>query len=65
MIAVVIEHATTADMDDGQPLPPFIEDGVIWHVARRSNNKTVWRRISLKDESVLLAVRRADSGDRS
>jgi hypothetical protein len=58
-----IEHAVTADMNDGQPLPPFIENGVIWYAIQRSNNKTTWRRISLKNEIALLpAVRRTDPG---
>jgi hypothetical protein len=34
-------------MADGQPLPPFVEDGVVWHVVQRSNGRTTWRRISL------------------
>jgi hypothetical protein len=47
--ALRIEHATTSDMPDGQALPPYIEDGVIWHVIDRypENNTTRWRRISL------------------
>jgi hypothetical protein len=43
-----VEHAVTADMDDGQALPPFW-DGNAWHVVRRfPNQKTLWRRISLQ-----------------
>jgi hypothetical protein len=42
-----IEHAVTADMADGQPLPPLIEDGVAWHVVRRANGRTTWRRLLL------------------
>jgi hypothetical protein len=34
-------------MDDGQPLPPLIEDGVAWHVVRRADARTLWRRLSL------------------
>jgi hypothetical protein len=45
--ALYVEHCMTADMVDGQPLPPLIEDGVVWHVVRRSNRRTTWRRISL------------------
>jgi hypothetical protein len=44
--ALCIEHAVTANMDDGQQLPPFIEDNVVWHVVRRlPNGRTLWRRI--------------------
>jgi hypothetical protein len=32
---IVIEHAITADMDNGRPLPPLIVDGVVWRVVRR------------------------------
>jgi len=43
-----IEHTTTADMEDGQALPPFW-DGNAWHVVRRfPNQQTLWRRISLQ-----------------
>jgi hypothetical protein len=34
-VNVVIEHAITADMDNGRPLPPLIVDGVVWRVVRR------------------------------
>jgi hypothetical protein len=42
-----VEYADTADMDDGQPLPPFIDDGVVWRVVRRMAGRTLWRRILL------------------
>ena len=42
-----IEYCVTSDMPDGQALPPFIEDGVVWHVVRRANGRTTWRRIQL------------------
>jgi hypothetical protein len=46
--ALRIEHAVTADMPDGQPLPPFIEGNVVSHVVRRlPNARTLWRRIAL------------------
>lgn len=45
---LAIEHAVTADMDDGQPLPPFIEDGYVWHVVRRAGGRTLWRCLFLK-----------------
>jgi hypothetical protein len=43
--ALIIEHLITCDMDDGQPLPPLIEDGLAWHVVRRAAGCTLWRRI--------------------
>ena len=46
---LVIEHVTTADMQDGQPLPPFIDRGVIWHGVRRAGGRTLWRRILLAE----------------
>ena len=53
-----IEHAVTADIADGQPLPPFIEDDVIWHVVRRADGPTLWRRISLTNQLTLRSVLR-------
>jgi hypothetical protein len=50
--ALCIEHAVTADMANGQPLPPYIEDGVVWHVVRRANGRTTWRRIFLSPSPV-------------
>ena len=44
----VIEHSVTADMPDGQSLPPFIEDGVVWRVVHRDDGRTLWRRISIQ-----------------
>jgi hypothetical protein len=41
----VVEYATPADMSDGQPLPPLIENVVVWHITRRSDGHTRWRRI--------------------
>jgi hypothetical protein len=45
--ALCIEHCVTADMADGQPLPPRIEDGVVWHVVHRADGCTTWRRLFL------------------
>jgi hypothetical protein len=45
--ALTIEHLITSDMDDGQPLPPLIEDGLVWHVVRRAAGSTLWRQIFL------------------
>jgi hypothetical protein len=47
-VNLAIAHSTTANMDDGQSLPPLIEDGVVWHVVRCSHNKTLWRRVFLQ-----------------
>jgi hypothetical protein len=46
--AFVIAYAVTSDMDDGQPLPPLIEDGTVWHVVRRRSGRTLWRSLYLK-----------------
>jgi hypothetical protein len=45
-----IEHVVTSDMPDGQALPPFIEDGVVWHIVHRSpeHKTTLWRRITVQ-----------------
>ena len=32
---LIIAHLVTADMDDGQPLPPFYERDAVWCVVRR------------------------------
>jgi hypothetical protein len=37
-------YAITADMPDGQPLPPFIENGIPWRVVQRGNGRTLWQR---------------------
>jgi hypothetical protein len=47
-IALTIEYEITCDMVDGQPLPPYVDDGVVWRVVRRlPDNRTRWRRIRL------------------
>ena len=51
-IYLIIEHLITADMDDGQPLPPLIEDGIIWCVVCRASSRTLWRRIFIANSSV-------------
>jgi hypothetical protein len=48
MPTLVIEHSVTADMPNGQSLPPFIEDGVVWCVVHRDDGRTLWRRISIQ-----------------
>ena len=48
LFKIAIDRVSTTDMDDGQPLPPFMEDGVVWCVVRRQHGRTLWRRIFLK-----------------
>ena len=49
-VGLIIEHATTVDLADGQPLPPLIFDGVVWRVVRRlAGARTLWRGISLAE----------------
>ena len=48
-IFLIIELIDTADMPDGQPLPPCINDDVVWHVVDRADARTRWRRISLAE----------------
>jgi hypothetical protein len=48
-VMLAIEHVVTADMADGQPLPPYIDAGVVWHAVRRQPaGTTLWRRIALQ-----------------
>jgi hypothetical protein len=52
--SVIIEYVDTADMADGQPLPPYIDDGVVWRMVRRlPDSRTRWRRIRLSTQSSL------------
>ena len=44
---ILIEHQTTADMAEGQPLPPLIENGRPWHLVRRTGSHSLWRRLFL------------------
>jgi hypothetical protein len=46
-IPLRVELSMTADMPDGQPLPPPSDCAVIWHVVRRDDSHTLWRRIFL------------------
>jgi hypothetical protein len=55
-----VEHALTADMADGQPLPPFIEDRIVWHLVRRADGRTLWRRIFLSPSLVTAGARSRD-----
>jgi hypothetical protein len=49
-VGLIVEYADTADMDDGQPLPPLILDGVVWRVVRRlAGARTRWCRIALAE----------------
>jgi hypothetical protein len=47
-VGLIVEYATTVDMDDGRPLPPFDDDCAVWRVIRRMPGaRTRWRRIRL------------------
>jgi hypothetical protein len=48
-----VELSMTADMSDGQPLPPPCDCGPVWHVVRRDDSRTLWRRIFLTPLSSL------------
>jgi hypothetical protein len=55
----IVELVDTADMPDGQPLPPYIDDDVVWHLARRLQGaRTLWRRIRLSSETSEHAIDR-------
>jgi hypothetical protein len=64
-IELVIEHIVTADMADGQPLPPFIEDGCAWHLVRRADGRTLWRRIFLSSSVSPVIGWRTAPGDQA
>jgi hypothetical protein len=54
---LVIEYGVTADMADGQPLPPYIDNGTVWHVVcRLPGNCTRWRRTRLSDQTDMAAA---------
>jgi hypothetical protein len=59
---LVIEHAVTADMQDGQPLPPYNDQDTIWRVVRRADGLTSWRRIFLRLTNGGAGARRAADG---
>jgi hypothetical protein len=60
--AVIIEHAVTVDMEDGQPLPPLIVDEAVWHMVRHlPGNRTRWRRIRLADQTIAHSDSAADA----
>jgi hypothetical protein len=48
MMAMRIDYTITADMPDGQALPPYY-DGAVWHVVRQlPGGSTLWRSISIR-----------------
>jgi hypothetical protein len=60
--SIIVEYVDTADMADGQPLPPYIDDGVVWRVVRRlPDSRTRWRCIRLSSQSSQPSRRRTDS----
>ncbi len=72
MIApLIVDYLVTHDMDDGQPLPPFIDDdGAVWRVVRRlpgsSTNaaRTRWRRVRLSEQQTNDAQKTEHATDR-
>ncbi len=58
MIApLIVDYSITHDMDDGQPLPPFIDDDhAAWRVVGRlpasptTAARTHWRRVRLSEQ---------------
>jgi hypothetical protein len=52
-VGLIIEHTTTVDMPDGQPLPPYIDDdGAVWGVVRHlPGARTLWRRVRLSSKT--------------
>jgi hypothetical protein len=54
--ALYIEHSVTADMADGQPLPPYTDRGVAWQVVRRVDGRTTWRRLFLSPSAFPVTV---------
>jgi hypothetical protein len=58
-IKFAVEYATTVDMLDGQPLPPYIDDDVVWHaVCPIPGARMLWRRIRLSSETLEHAIDR-------
>jgi hypothetical protein len=62
---LTVDYAMTADMADGQPLPPYIDgDGAVWRVIRRlPDARTCWRRIRLSTGTSEHAIRRQVARD--
>ena len=61
-ITLTVEYVVTCDMVDGQPLPPYIDDGVVWRVVRRlPDSRTRWRRIRLSTQLSQPSRRRTNS----
>lgn len=46
---LAIDHDLTADMN-GRPMPPLIDEDVVWQVVRHFPGATIWRRIHLVNE---------------
>jgi hypothetical protein len=56
---LIVELVDTADMADGQPLPPYFDsDGAIWRIVRRLGARTLWRRVRLSSETSECAIDR-------
>jgi hypothetical protein len=59
-----VELFTTADMPDGQPLPPVDHDDIVWVVAHRAGGTTLWRKIFLSSAAGWRAASGASSKER-
>jgi hypothetical protein len=63
MPTLVIEHAVTHDMADGQPLPPHY-NGAVWRVLRHQpDHTTLWRSISIRASAAPPAPRDLRGGN--
>ena len=62
MMTMRIDYTITADMPDGQPLPPYC-DGAVWHVVRQlPGGSTLWRSISIRASARPPASRKTFGG---
>ena len=64
------EYFVTADMADGQPLPPFIENCVPWRLMFRDAGYTLWSRplpetSNTNRRNVLEGISRANNRNRT
>jgi hypothetical protein len=57
---LAVDYATTADMADGQPLPPFIDDDdAVWRIVRRlPDARTCWCRIRFTEQTTKQITKR-------
>jgi hypothetical protein len=51
-VRLIVELIKTADMPDGQPLPPHFDDDAIWRIVRHlPGARTLWRRVRLSSKT--------------